>query len=138
QRQTDTERRTDLAGYFSLSRRERAIEASAVKGTSLTFNQALCIFSAIPNSNPIELRNRAIVAMFIVTGMRIAALITLRGKHVNIRTRWVNQDPREVNTKLSKHIRTYLLDLGSGFLEALDEWVTWRNSNGFGQDAAFF
>lgn len=138
QRQTDTVRRTDLAGYFSLSRRERAIEASAAKGTSLTFDQALCIFSAMPNSNPIELRNRAIVAMFIVTGIRIAALITLRGKHVNIRTRWINQDPREVNTKLSRHIRTYLLDLGSGLLEALDEWVTWRSSNGFGQDAAFF
>ncbi|MDP8252604.1 site-specific integrase [Pseudochrobactrum saccharolyticum] len=138
ERQADTERLSDLAGYFSLSRRERAIEASTVKGTSLTFDQALCIFSAMPNSSPIDLRNRAIVAMFIITGMRIAALITLRGKHVNMRTRWVNQDPREVNTKLSKHIRTYLLDLGSGFLEALDEWVTWRNSNGFGHDAAFF
>lgn len=138
QRQSDTKTHADLAGYFSLSRRERVIEANTVKGTSLTFDQALCIFSAMPITNPIELRNRAIIAMFIVTGIRIAALVTLRGKHVNIRTRWINQDPREVDTKLSKHIRTYCLDLGSGLLNALDEWVTWRNTNGFDQDAAFF
>lgn len=138
QRQSDTKTHADLAGYFSLSRRERVIEANTVKGTNLTFDQALCIFSAMPMSNPIELRNRAIIAMFIVTGIRIAALVTLQGKHVNIRTRWINQDPREVDTKFSKHIRTYCLDLGSGLLATLDEWDTWRNANGFGQDAAFF
>ncbi len=138
QRQSDTKLPADLAGYFSLSRRERVIEANTVKGTSLTFDQALCIFSAMPITNPIELRNRAIVAMFITTGMRIAALVSLRGKHVNNRTRWINQDPREVDTKFGKTIRTYCLDLGLGLLVALDEWITWRNANGFSQDDAFF
>lgn len=138
QRQSDVDIHADLAGYFSLSRRERAKEASTVKGTRLTFDQGLCIFKAMPSSNPVELRNRAIIAMFIVTGIRIAALITLRGKHVNTRTRWINQDPREVDTKLGKHIRTYCLDLGSGLLEALDKWAEWRRSKGFDQDAPFF
>ncbi|MBV2145054.1 tyrosine-type recombinase/integrase [Falsochrobactrum sp. TDYN1] len=138
QRQPGVEIHPDLAGYFSLSRRERAVEASTVKGTSLTFDQALCIFTVMTSANPVELRNRAIVAMFIVTGIRIAALVTLLGKHVNIRTRWINQDPREVDTKLGKHIRTYCLDLGSGLLEALDAWADWRGSNGFDHDAPFF
>ena len=138
QRQSDVDIPTDLAGYFSLSRRERAAEASAVKGTSLNFDQALCIFMAMPSSNPVELRNRAIVAMFIATGIRIAALITLRGKHVNTRTRWINQDPREVDTKRDKHIRTYCLNLGSGLVEALDEWAVWRSRNDFDRDSPFF
>lgn len=138
QRQSETKLPVDLAGYFSLSRRERAVEASAVKGTSLTFDQVLCIFAAMPSSSSVELRNRAIVAMFITTGMRIAALVSLRGKHVNTRTRWINQDPREVDTKFGKHIRTYCLDLGSRLLEALDEWTEWRTSNGFDQDAPYF
>lgn len=128
----------DLAGYFRLSRKERVAEKSEVKGTSLTFDQALCLFAAMPETTPIELRNRAIVAMFVTTGIRVAALITLRGKHVNMQTRWVNQDPREVSTKMGKHIRTYCLDLGPGLIDAIKNWARWRRVNGFGADAAFF
>ena len=128
----------DLPGYFRLSRKERAAADSAVKGTRLTFDQALCMFTGMPRSSPLELRNRAIVAMFITTGIRIGALISLRGKHVNMATRWINQDQREVDTKNSKRIRTYCLDLGSGLLDALREWSAWRKNNGFGDDAPFF
>ena len=138
QRRPDIRMDPDLPGYFKPSRRERAAESSMVKGTSLNFDQALCIFKAMPQSRPLELRNRAIIAMLIVTGLRIAALITLRGKHVNPHTRWINQDPREVNTKLDKPIRTYCLDLGSGLLNAISEWARWRDTNGFGEDAPFF
>jgi site-specific recombinase XerC len=128
----------DLAGYFSLSRKEAAAEADMAKETKLTFDQALYIFKGMEGDNPIRTRDRAIVAMFIVTGIRVAALISLSGKHVNMSTRWVNQDPREVNTKNSKRIRTYMLDLGSGLLEAIRAWNSWRTANGFGDNAPFF
>lgn len=138
QRRPGIEMDPDLPGYFKLSRRERTAESGMVKGTSLTFDQALCLFAAMPGSTPIELRNRAVIAMFITTGIRVSALVTLRGKHTNMYTRWINQDPREVNTKFGKHIRTYCLDLGSGLLDGLREWVRWREVNGFGADAPFF
>ena len=128
----------DLAGYFSLSRREAATAAGMARETKLTFDQALCIFKGMEGDHPADLRNRAIIAMLIVTGIRATALITLRGKHVNLPTRWINQDPRQVNTKNSKHIRTYLLDLGSGLLDTIREWADWRRANGFGEDAPFF
>ncbi|MBV2185929.1 MAG: tyrosine-type recombinase/integrase [Rhizobium sp.] len=128
----------DLPGYFSLSRKERKAEVDSVKGTSLSFDQALRIFAEMPRSSPVELRDRTIVAMFIVTGIRIAALISLRGKHVNARTRWIDQAPREVNTKLGKYIRTYCLDLGSGLLDAIEEWADWRDAHGCGSEAPFF
>lgn len=81
QRRPGIEMDPDLPGYFKLSRRGRTAESGMVKGTSLTFDQALCLFAAMPGSTPIELRNRAIIAMFITTGIRVSALITLRGKH---------------------------------------------------------
>lgn len=138
QRQPGVTLETDLPGYFNLSRNERSAEASMSKGTSINFNQALLMFASVTGSDPVAVRNRAIIALFIVTGMRISALISLRGKHVNMTTRWINQDPREVNTKLGKHIRTYCLDLGSGLLAAIEEWVLWRGLSGFGDDAPFF
>jgi len=103
----------DLPGYFKLSRRERAAESSMVKGTSLTFDQAICLFQAMPASIPIELRNRAIIALLIMTGIRVAALVTLRSKHI-------------------------CLDLGTGLLDAIREWARWRQAHGFGADASFF
>ena len=106
QRRPGIEMDPDLSGDFKLSRRERAAESSMVKGTSMTFDQALCLFQAMPVSIPIELRNRVIIALLITTGIRVAALVTLRGKHVNTHTRWINQDPREVSTKYGKHIHT--------------------------------
>ncbi|MCY0149403.1 site-specific integrase [Hoeflea sp. G2-23] len=138
QRRPDFQMDPDLPGYFKLSRRERAAESSMVKGTSLTFDQTLCLFQAMPASTPIELRNRAVIGLLITTGIRVAALITLRGKHVNTHTRWVNQDPREVSTKFDKHIRTYCLDLGSGLLDAIQQWSLWRQANGFREEAPFF
>jgi site-specific recombinase XerC len=127
-----------LPGFFNLSRSEKSAAASIAKGTNLTFDQAICIFASMPASNPLEIRNRAIIAMFICTGIRIAALATLRGKHVNVHTRWINQDPREVETKFSKHIRTYCLNLGTELLEAMTAWAKWRLENGFSQDEPFF
>ncbi len=139
QRRPDIRMDPDLPGYFKLSRDERAAENGMVKGTSLNYHQALCLFAAMPQSSPVELRNRAIISMFIVTGIRVAALITLRGKHVNTQTRWINQDPRDgVKTKRGKHIRTYCLDLGSGLLGAITEWARWREANDFGDNAPFF
>ncbi|MCQ2005699.1 tyrosine-type recombinase/integrase [Rhizobium sp. NRK18] len=138
QRRPDIELDPDLPGYFQLSRRERAAGSSMVKGTSLTFDLALCLFAAMPGSTPIEVRNRAVIAMLITTGIRVKALVTLRGKHVNTHTRWINQDPREVSTKYCKHIRTYCLDLGAGLLDAIRDWARWREMNGFGAEAPFF
>ncbi|MBK8456422.1 MAG: site-specific integrase [Phyllobacteriaceae bacterium] len=127
-----------LPGYFNLSRREQRVAADAVKGAGLTFDQAACIFREMLSATPTEKRNRSIFALFIVTGMRIGALVTLRGKHVNMDTRWINQDPREVDTKDGKHIRTYCLDLGHGLIDAIRIWSRWRTENGFGAGDAFF
>jgi hypothetical protein len=57
----------DLPGYFRLSRKERAAAASDAKGTDLTYDLALCIFSGMPDSRPLDVRNRAIVAFCICT-----------------------------------------------------------------------
>ncbi len=65
----------------------------------------------------------AIIAVLNTTGIRVAALRTLRGKHVNIWTRCIKQDPCEVSTKFGKHIRACCLDLGSGLPDAICNWA---------------
>lgn len=128
----------DLPGYFRPSKQERRLAAQAVKETELTFTQAANLFRVMPASTAIEMRNRAIIAMLIMTGIRVDALASLRGKHVDVQSWWINQLPPEVKTKFGKHIRSYCLDLGYGLRDALKAWARWRDANGFGDQDAFF
>ncbi|MCR9195819.1 MAG: site-specific integrase [Hyphomonas sp.] len=128
----------DLGGYFQLKKRERRLASLAVKGTELSFAQAVSIFRVMPGSDGIELRNKAIIALLLMTGIRVDALASLRGKHVDVRSWWINQLPPEVRTKHDKHIRSYCLDLGSGMREALAAWAHWRDRKRFSDNDAFF
>ncbi len=138
ERQNGVDLPTDLAGFFQHNRRERRLASLAVKGTELTFAQAIAIFREMPASGAIETRDKAIVALLLMTGIRINALMSLRGKHVDARSWWINQLPPEVRTKHDKHIRSYCLGLGHGMRSALAEWAGWRDRMGFGDDDAFF
>lgn len=110
-RQENSRLPPDLPGYFRLSLREKRIASDAVKGTEFSFEQALQILETMLPSSSVEIRNRAIVALFIMTGIRAKALTTLRGKHVNTDTFWVFQIPPEVQTKANKNIRSYCLPI---------------------------
>ena len=127
----------DLPGYFQPSKQERRLAAQAVKETELTFALALSLFRTMSASTGTEIRNKAILALLIMTGIRVDALASLRGKHVDVQFWWINQLPPEVRTKSDKHIRSYCLDLGYGLRDALKAWARWRDANGFGDHDAF-
>ncbi|MBO6673416.1 MAG: hypothetical protein JJ926_18410 [Roseitalea sp.] len=138
ERHDDVRWEPDLPGYFRPSKQERRLAAQAVKETELTFGQAASMFRLMPASTAIEIRNRAIIALPLMTGIRVDALASLRGKHVDVQFWWINQLPPEVRTKFGKHIRSYCLDLGYGLRDALKAWARWRDENGFGDQDAFF
>jgi LSD1 subclass zinc finger protein len=138
ERQPNANIELDLAGYFNLARKEYAAAATETKGTELTYDIAMTIFKGMSQVTPLEIRNRAMIAFLISTGIRVSALVSLCGQHVNIRTRWINQDPETVDTKDDKHIRTYCLDLGPGILDAITQWANWRTDKGFGDADPFF
>jgi site-specific recombinase XerC len=69
------------------------------------------------------MRDRAVFALLCLTGIRVAALTSLRVKHVNLADKSVTQNPREVATKFGKHIDTFF---AKGFPEAeaaLAQWL---------------
>jgi integrase len=115
-RQTDVE-------YLNLSENDtRAAKAPRFK-TYPTIEQIRAVIAAMPATTDIDLRNRALIAMAILTGARDSALATLRLKHVNVERKLVMQDPTEVRTKRRKRIDTFLFPLGEDIEAIVVDWI---------------
>jgi site-specific recombinase XerC len=59
-------------------------------------------------ATPQEKRDKAVFALLCLTGVRVAALLSLKIKHVDLQEQSVTQNPREVATKFGKVIDTSL------------------------------
>lgn len=79
-------------------------------------------FEAMPVQTPIEMRDRAVMAILALTGIRDGALITLQLKHFDERGGRILQNPKEVKTKRAKRIDSFLIDLTPGMKDALIDW----------------
>lgn len=110
------------AEYFSLSRRDEAEARAAPERPAPSITQAKRALSLMPASTPRELRDKAVFSLLCLTGIRVAALVSLRIKHVDLIEKSVTQNPREVATKFGKRIDTFL---AKGYPEAEGALVAW-------------
>lgn len=79
----------------------------------------------MPSGTPRQLRDAAIFSLLCLTGIRVAALASLKIKHVDLSEKSVRQNPREVATKFGSNIDTFF---AKGFEEAetvLQAWMTY-------------
>ncbi|MFK7878083.1 MAG: tyrosine-type recombinase/integrase [Paracoccaceae bacterium] len=110
------------ADYFNLSRRDEAEARAAPPRPAPSVNQANYALSIMPSASAIDLRNKAVVALLCLTGIRVGALVSLRVKHVNLAEKSVVQNPREVATKSGKSIESFF---EQGFDEAEAVLTAW-------------
>ena len=112
------------ADYFSLSRRDEAEARAAPQRPAPSIKQAKAALALMPKETPLQMRDRAVFALLCLTGIRVAALVTLKIKHVNLQEKSVTQNPREVATKFGKVIDTFF---AKDFLEAETALADWMN-----------
>lgn len=125
--------------YMNLSRKDVAIATSARTKRVPTLEQIRAVIMAMPCETEIEMRNRALIAFTIVTGMRDSAIASLRLKHVDVHQRLVFQDPNEVKTKFSKRIETFFFPIGEDLEDIVIAWVAYlREKKLFGNDDPLF
>ena len=109
--------------YLNLSTKEvRAAHASRPKQYA-TLEQYRAALLAMPTDTEVERRDRALLAFMLLTGMRVAAVISLKLKHIAIERRYVHQDPHEVDTKASKLIETFFYPVGDDIEAIVTDWV---------------
>jgi integrase len=129
---------TDI-DHLSLSEKEtRAAKEPGFKSFP-TIEQVRAVIRQMPAETEVEQRDRALIAMTILTGARDSALASLRLKHIDLDCKLVVQDPREVMTKRSKRIDAYFFPVGDDFEAIVVDWIRYlREEKLYGNDDPVF
>lgn len=110
------------ADYFNLSEKDVAIAKATREKPVPTLDQVHHVLASMPAATDIEKRNRALIALALLTGARGAALASLKLKHVDLVQGCVHQDARDVKTKGSKTFTTWFYPVGGDALQIFTDW----------------
>lgn len=107
-------RPTDNDARIATARREKAAPSLA---------QVQHVISCMPEDTVVQRRDRAVIALILLTGARDGAVASLRLKHLDLARRELIQDAREVKTKRAKTFTAWFFPVGDAAVEALEVWV---------------
>ncbi|MCO5792212.1 MAG: tyrosine-type recombinase/integrase [Blastomonas sp.] len=110
------------ADYFNLSEKEVRIAKATREKPVPTLEQVHHVLASMPVGTNIEMRNRALIALALLTGARGAALGSLKLRHIDLEQGCVHQDAREVRTKASKTFTTWFCPVGGNALQIVTDW----------------
>ncbi len=127
------------ADYFNLSDKDSRIAKARREKRFPTIEQVKHVIRKMPSNREIEQRNRALIALALLTGARDSAIASMKLKHVDLVAGSVYQDAREVKTKFSKTFTTYFFPVGAEVLQVVEDWVNFlRQVKLWGNDDPLF
>lgn len=110
------------ADYFNLSEKDVRIAKATREKPVPTLEQVHHVLAQMPAGTDIEKRNRALIALALLTGARGAALASLKLKHIDLEQGSIFQDARDVRTKGSKTFTTWFCPVGGDALQIVTDW----------------
>ena len=115
-----------------LKRKDRTASRARKTRPIATIAQIEAAVKAMPKTTAIERRNRALIAITLVSGARDGAIISMRVKHVDLINKQVHQDPNEVDTKAGKQINTWFFPVGEFFIQEVEDYLAYlKTEQGF-------
>lgn len=111
------------ADYFNLSEKDVRIATARRTKPFPTLEQLHRTLSIMPHASDIERRDRAVLALALLTGARDGALIGLQLKHIDMMALRIDQDARDVATKFSKTFSTWFFPVGGEALTIVADWI---------------
>jgi len=109
--------------YFNPSANDSHIANAKRQRPAPSLEQIKYALSQMPFGTDIEKRNRALIAVVLLTGARADALTSLKIKNVDLQKRFVYQDARTVRTKFRKSMKTTFFPVGDGVEDIAAEWI---------------
>lgn len=110
------------ADYFSPSDKDSAIAKARREKAFPTIAQVELVLSIMPADSAVQRRERALIALAMITGSRVGALASFQLRDVSIEHGYVDQDARHVQTKFAKTFRTYFMPVSDLALEIVQSW----------------
>jgi integrase len=110
------------AAYFRPNDNDARIATARRDRHAPSLVQVQHVIGAMPTATVTERRDRALVALILLTGARDMAVASLKVKHLDLGSRVLFQDSREVKTKRAKTFKTWFFPAGDDAVEALTAW----------------
>ena len=127
------------AEYFNLSDKDTRVATARRERPFPTLEQVKHVVATMPTASDVQRRDRAIVALMLLTGARDGAVVSMKLKHVDLADDKIYQDARDVDTKNSKSFNTYFFPVGDDIKAIVVEWVAFlRRELLWGNDDPLF
>ena len=127
------------AAYFTVSGNEARTATARREQRFPSLRQVIAVLEAMPDETVFQRRDRAVVAFILLTGMRDAAVASVRLKHIDLGRERVSQDAREVRTKGAKTFTSLFFPVGELPKQIVTSWVNeLRTELLFGPDDPLF
>ncbi len=118
-------RRTDIE-YLKLTKQENRMATQPKGQESPSVEEVRTLIESIKGTSEVEMRDKAILSLFFLTGARISAVSSLPMASFNRAEMTLTQDPAlGVKTKFSKRIVTVLIPLS--YKEPLGYFLAWSD-----------
>jgi len=115
--------------YFNLTANDTRVATARRERPIPTLEQIHHVMASSPRETVVDLRDRALIAFTLLTGMRDAAIASLPIGKLDIETRRVDQDARVVRTKNAKTMHTFFFPVGGELERIVAEWQSHLRSN---------
>jgi integrase/recombinase XerD len=127
------------AEYFNLNAKDARVAHEERETPFPTMEQCRHAFALMPNSKPLQRRDKALFAFLMITAARDGAIASLRLKHIDLVAMSVYQDARDVKTKAAKTFTTFFLPIDPVYRQTFVDWVTFLSQDLlFGNEDALF
>ena len=127
------------AAYFNPNGNEARAAGATRQRPYPSLEQVHAALEAMPIETPMQRRDRAVVALILLTAGRDGAVASLRLKHIDIAAKTVFFDARDVNTKRAKTFKTAFYPVGRDAEAIIVEWEReLRELHLFGPDDPLF
>lgn len=110
-------------GYFRLSNNDDRASRATRELPAPSMEKLHTVLAAMPYETSLQKRDRAVIAFTALTGVRDAALISLKVKDVDRAKGEIWQNPRHVKTKRRKGIITTFMPFDPLWLEIVHDWL---------------
>jgi len=110
------------ADYFNPSAHDARIATARREQKAPSLDQVKYVLATMPQATDIEKRDRALVALILLTGARADAAASLSVKHLDLNQRRLDQDARGVRTKNRKTFPTWFFPVGDDIEAIVADW----------------
>ena len=125
--------------YFNMSANDARIATAKRERPAPSVEQVHNAIALMPHDTHLEKRDRAVLALALLTGARDNALASLSIRHLDLAERKIIQDARTVRTKYRKTFSTWFFPVGGQAEAIITDWLHFlKDKLHFGPDDPLF